>query len=111
MFASADRTVGWVRIIVGTSEIGMVEDVEELGAKPKRYLLGQAKLLPQSKTNLPSPEASEDIPPQVALLTAWRRNKSCRIESLATRIRRPIKHQRHPRLYDFLAFSRSGPSL
>src|SRR4029077_20238219 len=78
------------------AEVRVVEDVEELGPETQPQFLGDVKLPLQRKICLPGPATPQHITPEIALLPCGRRSKGRRIENLAARILRPIKHKRYP---------------
>jgi hypothetical protein len=53
----------------------------------------------QRKICLPSSETPQHITPEIALLPAWRRGKSCLVENIAARILRPIEFKGHSWIY------------
>jgi len=80
--------------VVGIAEIRMVEDVEELGSEAKAHLFSEVKLPLQGKIRLRCSETPKHIASEIALLSNWRRRKSCLIENLAAGVLRTIEHQR-----------------
>src|SRR5271155_1070820 len=73
----------------------MVEKVEELAPETKPHLLGKAKLPLERDIGLPGSKTAQHIAPEIALLCGGRWSKGCRIESLASRILRPIEDKWH----------------
>src|SRR5208282_198298 len=62
----------------GISEVGMVEDVEELSPETKPHFLGDAKRPLQPDIRLSSVETSQHVASEIALLTAGKRSE-CRL--------------------------------
>jgi hypothetical protein len=54
--------------VVGIAEVGVVEDVEELGLKTKPHLLSKMKLALQRYIRLRSSETAQHVAPENALL-------------------------------------------
>src|ERR1700683_1075145 len=73
----------------------MVEEVEELASETKPHLLGKAKLPLKGDIGLPGAKTPQHIAPEIALLRGGRWSKGCWIESLASRILRPVEDKRH----------------
>src|ERR1700752_5244741 len=76
----------------------MVEDVEKLTPEAKRHSLCESKLALNGKVGLESSEAAQHVASEIAL-PSERLCKSCAVENLATRILRPIEHDRHTRVH------------
>src|SRR5580658_8636097 len=73
----------------------MVEEVEELAPKTKPDLFGQLKLPLERDISLPGSKTPQHIASEISLLPGGRWSKGCWIESLASRILRPVEHKRH----------------
>src|SRR5713226_2747423 len=58
---------GTGQAVVGIAEVGVVEDIEELGPETESHLLSEAKLPLQRKIGLRSSEPAEDIASEIAL--------------------------------------------
>lgn len=55
--------------VVGVPEVGVIEDVEELGTETKTELFTEVKLALQPKIRLRSSETAQHITPEIALLS------------------------------------------
>src|SRR5262245_1392663 len=62
-------------VVVGTAEVGMVKDIEELCSETKFYLFGEAKLPLQAKIELRSSETAQNVATETTLLPSGRRGK------------------------------------
>src|SRR5262245_18371782 len=85
--------------VVGTAEVRMGNDVEELSPETKPHPLGEAKLPLQSKLQLRSSQSSQHIASETTLLPCGRWRKSRLIDDFAAGILRPIKLKRHSCVY------------
>ena len=87
------------QVVGGTSEIGVVQNVEELARKrsPTFSVRRNARCSPRSAWR--SVETSQYVASKITLLALWRRSESRRIEDLAARISRTLKNKRHSRNY------------
>src|SRR5215472_12917563 len=85
--------------VVGVAEVGVVEDVEELGSETKPDLLGELKLALEGHVRLRGSETAQNIAPEIALLASGRRGKSGLVENFATGILGAIEEERHTRVY------------
>src|ERR1700685_1088865 len=77
----------------------MVEEVEELASETKSHLFGDVKLPLERDISLPGCKTAQHIASEIALLPGGRWSKGCWIESLASRILRPIEDKRHTEHY------------
>ena len=87
------------QVVIGIAEVGVVEDIEELGAEAKPQPLGEPELALQGHIGLPGSETAQHIASEIALLSSGRRSERCFIENLAAGILRSMEHERHPRRY------------
>ena len=89
----AEERIG--QVIVGRAEVGVVEDVEELGSETKTYFLAEVKLALQRYIGLCGSEASKNVAPKISLLSRRSGGKCRLVEDFSTRILGAKKLQRH----------------
>ena len=73
------------------AEVGVVQDVEELGSETKPHLLGDAELPLHANIHLRSIKTPQRIASEITLLPDGWRRKSRLIENFAARILRPLE--------------------
>jgi hypothetical protein len=56
------------QVVIGIAEVGVVENVEELGPETKLHLFGEVKLALQANIRLRGSEASQHIAAEIPLL-------------------------------------------
>ncbi len=83
----------------GTSEVGVVQDVEEFGPAAKAQPLGEAKDALQADVRLCSIEAAQHVASEIALPAGGDWIEGCFIEDLASRVSRPVEFQRYSWIY------------
>src|SRR5215469_4381138 len=83
--------------VVGRTEIGMIENVEELRSEPQVPPLGERKLPLESHVRLRCPKAAQHVAPEMALRPRRSRFERVFVKNLAAGILRAEKLKRVPR--------------